>query len=495
MKLSRLAEHLADACSLVPPARPESPADPEIRRLRFDSRDLRPGDLFCALPGTQLDGRRFVPEALAQGAVAVMAPGPAGPLPVPVLALRPGVEAAAVSGRAAAVVAGSPSEDMLVGAVTGTNGKSTVVHLLEQALRHAGRRPARAGTLGLAFEGGCEPIPNTTPGADLLQDWLGRVRDAGADALAIEASSHALDQRRLSGLSCDAAGWTNLTQDHLDYHGDMGRYADAKARLVHGLGPARPPGRPPRGAPVWRAGRGASAARVSWGLDAPDAALRGRFRVLPEGGVIEIDGEWGRCELRSALIGRHNAENLLLAYGLLRDAGLEPATAAAGLEAARAAPGRLERVAPRSPWLLYVDYAHSPDALERALAALRDAYPGRRLGVVFGAGGDRDRGKRPLMGAAAARGADWCLVTSDNPRSEEPGSIVDQVAEGARVNGTPVQCQVDRREAIRQAVAGLARGEVLLVAGKGHEDYQEIRGRRYPFDDRLELEEAARCSV
>ncbi len=495
MRLSRLAERLEDACSLVSPASAGGTHDVEVRRLCFDSRAVRPGDLFAALPGTAVDGRRFVADALGRGAVAVLGAGLPRSLTVPVLALKPGAHPAETAGRAAALVAGDPSRTLWVGAVTGTNGKTTVVHLLEQALRHAGRRPARCGTLGMAFEGQVEAIPNTTPAADRLQDWLGRVRVAGADSLVLEASSHALDQRRLAGLRIAAAGWTNLTQDHLDYHADLTDYAAAKARLVHGL-PAGAPAFVPVTAPlVGVACRGAAAQLVPWSLDRQDAALRGRIVGHEDGLRVAVEGEWGEAELRSPLIGRHNAENLLLAFGLLRAAGLEPAAAAAGLAAAGAAPGRLQRVAEGSPWPLFVDYAHTPDALVRVLDALREAYPGRRLGVVFGAGGDRDRGKRPQMGEAAARGADWCLVTSDNPRTEDPARIVEEVAAGARDRGCPVALEVDRREAIRRAVAGLAPGDVLLVAGKGHEDYQEVAGVRHPFDDRLELEEAARCSV
>ncbi len=490
MRFSVLARRLE---SLARPV-PAGAADPELLRARLDSRRVGPGDLFCALPGTRADGRAFLEEALGRGAAAVLTPPPAPELAVPVLMVRPEIPPARAAGEAAAALAGDPGQGLFVTAVTGTNGKTTVVHLLAAALESAGIPAARAGTLGLAFGGRVEEGGGlTTPPADLLQDWLARCGERGARALVLEASSHALDQERLAGLPVDAAAWTNLSRDHLDYHGDLAAYARAKARLIHALEEGSPALVPAGDERIEAVCAGAPARRLPFGLDDPAAALRGRAVFEAQGLRLQIDGELGEAEIASPLIGRHNAENLLVAWGLARCAGLGAGEAAGALGAAPPPPGRLERVAPDFHALLFVDYAHTPEALERALAALREAFPGRRLGVVFGAGGDRDRGKRPRMGEAAARGADWCLVTSDNPRSEDPAAIAEEVAAGVRGAGLEAEVVLDRREAIRSAVGRLGDGEVLLVAGKGHESWQEIQGLRSPFDDREELREAVRC--
>jgi UDP-N-acetylmuramoyl-L-alanyl-D-glutamate--2,6-diaminopimelate ligase len=507
MLLSRLARILSETCTLAPSAEARGGADPELLRAVFDSRRVEKGDFYCALRGTQVDGRDFVAEAIEKGAAAVLSIGgfPA-PLPVPELRVQLGTDPAYAAGLAASELAGRPSDELFVAALTGTNGKSTVVHLLQQAWQLASVPAARVGTLGFAWAAMERAALNTTPAADELHAFLAESRDAGVRAVAVEASSHGIAQHRLAGLAVDVLGWTNLTHDHLDYHGDLESYAAAKAQLVHDL---------PRGATaflppdprVQAACRGARCEQVAWGLGDASLPLHGNAQVAPEGGLeLQIGGRFGGGNLRSRLVGEHNAENLLLAFGLLRVSGLDAETALAGLAAAEAAPGRLQRVAAQSPWRLFVDYAHTPDAIERALAALRASYPAARIGIVVGAGGDRDPAKRGPMGAAAARGADWCMFTSDNPRTEDPQVILAAVVEGAqqavatspvsaRGCATEVLMEVDRRAAIRAAVAQLRAGDVLLVAGKGHEPYQEIHGTRHPFDDRIELAEAVSCSV
>lgn len=507
MLLSRLARILSETCTLAPSAEARGGADPELNRAVFDSRQVQSGDLYCALRGTQVDGRAYVADAIANGAAAVLSIGglPA-PLTVPELRVQIGVAPAYAAGLAASELCGRPSDELFVAALTGTNGKSTVVHLLQQAWQLASVPAARVGTLGFAWAGTERDARNTTPAADELHAFLAEARDTGARAVAVEASSHGIVQHRLAGLACDVLGWTNLSHDHLDYHGDLETYAAAKAQLVHAL---------PRGATaflptdprVQAACRGAACERLAWGMDDASLPLHGQVELTPKGGLrLQIGGRFGGGSLPSRLVGAHNAENLLLAFGILRVSGLDAETALAGLAAAEAAPGRLQRVAPHSPWRLFVDYAHTPDAIERALAALRASYPTAKLGIVIGAGGDRDPAKRGSMGAAAARGADWCLFTSDNPRSEDPQAILDAVVAGAHaaladasadasVGQTEISAEVDRRAAIRAAVMRLKAGDVLLVAGKGHEPYQEIHGVRHPFDDRIELAEAVSCSV
>lgn len=493
MQLSRLARSLSELCTLVPTAS-GSAQDPQLRRACFDSRAIQPGDLYCALRGARVDGRDFVESALQQGAAAVLSIGCTQELPVPELRVQLGVDPALAAGMAAAELAGRPSDELFVAAITGTNGKSTVVHLLQQAWGQLGVPAARVGTLGFAFGGQERPALNTTPAADELHAFLSEAVAGGARAVAVEASSHGIAQHRLAGLTVDLAAWTNLSHDHLDYHGDMEHYATAKAQLIHEL-PAGAPALLPADPRIAAAVRGARAECLSWALDRDDLPLTARCVAAEAGGlVLEVGGRLGGGRLQSRLVGRHNAENLLLAFGVLRLAGIDADSALGALAQAGAAPGRLQRVASDSPWRLFVDYAHTPDAIEHALAALRGAFPQARLGIVVGAGGDRDPAKRAPMGAAAARGSDWCVLTSDNPRTEDPQAILDQVLAGARgVRRESVEAVVDRREAMRLAVGRMRPQDVLLVAGKGHEPYQEIDGVRYDFDDRLILEEIARC--
>lgn len=466
--------------------------DVELLAACFDSRHLRVGDIFCALPGSSCDGREFIAAAENAGAAALLLPAPAVSSKLPQLIVPPSVDFATLAGNAASLLCGQPSSGLWTTAVTGTNGKSTVVHLLSQANDALGTPCARVGTLGMEFRGDCQSIPNTTPAADVLQAWLRDVVAAGARALAIEASSHGLHQQRLAGLEIDVLGWTNLSHDHLDYHQDMAEYAAAKALGVHAMTALGTAFIPYQQQLIANACEGARAQLLNWGLEQANAAVRAQFTTTEYGIELAIDGHLGAARLRSPLVGRHNGENLLLSWCLLRAQGVGGKEAALALEQSNAVPGRLQRVAPSSPWLLYVDYAHTPEALRMVLAALRETHPGRRLGVVFGAGGDRDREKRASMGQAAAEGADWCLVTSDNPRTEDPQAIVEAVAVGAR-SVSPVMCEIDRRQAIRQAVSLLNPGEVLLIAGKGHENYQEINGKRSFFDDCIELEEAVQC--
>jgi UDP-N-acetylmuramoyl-L-alanyl-D-glutamate--2,6-diaminopimelate ligase len=481
--------------------------DPEIQRACFDSRLVRPGDLFCALPSANQCGRAglaYLPQAIQAGAAAVLhvsAPlaafelvSPSGEL-VPEFRVDLQFSVADVAGRAAHLLASYPAESLWVGAVTGTNGKSTVVHLMQAALSAGGVATASIGTLGMHYSGCDASVLNTTPSADLIAEWLKNANKAGARALAIEASSHGLDQRRLAGLPIDAAAWTNLTHDHLDYHDGFADYAQAKARLVHSLDVGAPAFLPAGNERILKACEGARAQRLTWGFDDSTAAIRGRFQGASASAPMSlaIAGELGQAELQSGLVGQHNAENLLVAWSLLRVAGLSAELAAEKLGQIGCAPGRLERVAPDSGMHLFVDYAHTPDALCQVLRALRESFPQATIGLVFGAGGDRDAAKRAPMGIAAAQGSDWCLVTSDNPRTEDPRAIADAVALGVAQAGAQPEIQVDRRSAIREALLRLKHGDVLLVAGKGHEPYQEVDGVRHHFDDREEVLEAVQC--
>ena len=450
----------------------------DIAGITADSRQVAPGDLFAAIPGTKIDGRRFIPEAVARGAVAVLAPPdtewPAGVPPRPLI-LDP--EPRRRLSQIAAVLAG-PQPGTVV-AVTGTNGKTSTVEFLRQIWTLAGHRAASLGTLGLIAPG-FDPGPGlTTPDPVSLAETLAGLARHRVQHVAMEASSHGLDQYRLDGVRVIAGAFTNLTRDHLDYHGSIEAYRAAKLRLFAQL--------LPQGAPaVAHAGMDADtlaglreiAARRK--LDLRTVGETGEtIRILrvvprPDGQSVVLDG--GR-EIDLPLPGRFQADNALMAAALAMALGQEDALERLpGLHGVR---GRME-LAGRLPngAAVYVDYAHTPDALERLLSALRPHTQGR-LHVVFGAGGDRDTGKRPLMGAAAARLADVAIVTDDNPRSEDPAAI-----RAAVLAGCPGGREVgDRERAIEAALNGLRPGDVLAVAGKGHEQGQTIGGTVIPFDD------------
>ena len=490
--------------------------DPELGRLRLHADRVVPGDLFAALPGRSVDGHAFVGAALGRGAAGLLLadprlhPAAKRALDVPDAAgvavlTAPPDALPRVAGEAAHLLAAAPSERLRVAAVTGTNGKTTVVHLVHQALAAAGEAALRMGTLGAAGPGVRFGPRETTPPGDLVHDALARAAVGGARYAVLEASSHGLDQERLAGVRLAAAAWTNLSRDHLDYHGDVAAYARAKGRIAELLADDAALLLPAADAAAWRA-TAAAPRRLAWSLEeggvgpgaspsrAAAGVVRGRLLALDAEGLrLRVEGDLGAARLVSPRVGRHDAENLVVAWALLRLLGVDAAAAAAGLAVASGAPGRLQRVAPEAPFRLYVDFAHTPDALARVLAALREVHRGARIGVVFGAGGDRDPGKRPRMGEAVGRVADWCIVTSDNPRSEDPAAVAAAVAAGVRSVGLEPEVVLDRAEAIAAAVARLAPGDVLLVAGKGHETTQEIAGVHHPFDDRRVLEEACSC--
>jgi UDP-N-acetylmuramoyl-L-alanyl-D-glutamate--2,6-diaminopimelate ligase len=457
-----------------------------ILGLTADSRAVRPGFLFAALPGGRADGRAFIAEAVAWGAVAVLAPeGTAWPEGVPPRPLLLAADPRRALARVAAAFAGAQPETVV--AVTGTNGKTSTVDFLRQLWTADGERAASLGTLGLVADGAPSGPSLTTPDPVALHASLGALARAGVRRAAIEASSHGIGQRRLDGLRIAAAGFTNLTRDHLDYHGDMASYRAAKLRLFDAL---LAPGTPVAAnadmdAETLGALRGVAEARGLRLLtvgEGGEAVRLLRQAPLPDGQELEVEAFGLRRELRLSLPGRFQADNALLAMALAVACGGMPAERALSLLPRLAGVrGRME-LAARLPngAAVYVDYAHTPDALERLLAALRPhAAPGARLHVLFGAGGDRDPGKRPLMGAACARLADRCWVTDDNPRSEDPAAI-----RAAVLAGCPGGVDAgDRAGAIARAVSDLRPGDVLAVAGKGHESGQTIGAVTHPFDD------------
>jgi UDP-N-acetylmuramoyl-L-alanyl-D-glutamate--2,6-diaminopimelate ligase len=459
--------------------------DPMIEGVTADSRKVEPGWLFAALPGAKADGKAFVPAALARGAVAVLAsehlPGLAAPV------IKVGDPRRAYALAAAAFYGAQPATCV---AVTGTNGKTSVAAFCRQIFAAAGRSSASMGTLGVrAGDEQLAPPGLTTPDAADVSRILADLAGRGVTHLALEASSHGIDQRRLDGVRLKAAGFLNLTQDHLDYHGTMGVYRAAKLRLFDTLLPRG-------GAAVLNADSDAysafAAAAITHGQTVMSVGAMGQGltlvgrSLLPHGQRLKIRG-WGRpYEVVLPLAGAFQASNALVAAGLCVAAGETPDTALAALEHLEGAPGRLQRVgAGARGGEAYVDYAHTPDGLQTILTALRPHARGRLI-VVLGAGGDRDRGKRPLMGAIAADLADIAIVTDDNPRTEDPAAIRAQVLAG----GPGLREVGDRREAIGVAASLLEAGDILVVAGKGHEQGQTIGERTIPFDDVAETRRA-----
>jgi UDP-N-acetylmuramoyl-L-alanyl-D-glutamate--2,6-diaminopimelate ligase len=452
--------------------------------ITADSRAAGPGDAFFALPGTRAHGNAFVPQAVEQGAVAIVTdtPLPADPgVPVIVVADVRAALAQAAARRFA------PQPGVAV-AVTGTSGKTSVASFVRQLWAASGIKAASLGTLGVETEAGLTEGALTTPDSMTLHRTLGELATQGIDHVAMEASSHGIDQRRLDGLSFDAVAFTNLSRDHLDYHPDMESYRDAKLRLFSAL-------LREGGAAVVNTDDAAAEAFVS-------AAFGRRARLM----TLGRSGEWFRIEaieadgyaqrvtgelmgrpraFRLPLTGSFQVPNALTAAALASTTGISVDAAFGGLEHLRGAKGRLELVGEHNGAAIFVDYSHKPVALESALASLRP-YVRNHLHVVFGAGGDRDRGKRPMMGEVAVRGADRVIVTDDNPRTEDAGTIRSEIlaaAPGATEIG-------DRREAIHRAVAELQPGDVLLVAGKGHEDYQIIGTTKHHFSDHEVVAEA-----
>jgi len=495
---------LAGLLAGIEGARVRGDAGVAIAEVRDDSRRVGRGDLFVAVPGTAVDGRRFLADVVAQGAAALVIEGE----PPAELTFSGPVAFVPSARQALGVIARNrfrAAAGLQLSAVTGTNGKTTTTYIVESMLRAAGLSPGVVGTVsyrGPGIPGGARPAPNTTPGALMLHELFAQMHTGGATDVVLEATSHALAQGRVAGCSFRVAAMTNLTQDHLDYHGDMQSYADAKAVLFEELVDRT------RGVAVTFVD---DEVGVAMGARARAAARLGVARkpiakadVFVEQSTLDAAGTHatfatpvGRIEIDTPLVGDYNLENLAIAVGMAVARGLSADAIARGA-ADVAVPGRLEKVANDRGVLCVVDYAHTPDGLERAIAAMR-AVARKRLIVVFGCGGDRDRGKRPLMGEIGARDADLAIVTSDNPRTENPAAIVDMVLEGVRRTGASklgagelghatrgYHAEVDRRAAIRLAARAAGPGDVLLIAGKGHEDYQIVGTTKHHFDDREE---------
>jgi UDP-N-acetylmuramoyl-L-alanyl-D-glutamate--2,6-diaminopimelate ligase len=459
----------------LPGARVAGALPPTVDALASDSRAVRPGMLFVALRGERTDGHAFVRDALARGAAAVLVEHELdADLHVPAIIVA---DTRAASSRLADAFYDHPSQALAVVGVTGTNGKTTTTHLLRGVCEAAGLPCGVIGTLGGTFGGLRWPLANTTPLALELQGVLAAQRDAGARAVAMEVSSHALALDRVADVRFRVAALTNITRDHLDFHGTMERYVAAKRRLFD-LAPAA----------VLNVDDPAGAAwakelphAITYAIDA-EAALRAtELRLNGDGSTFRV----GEHTVTINLPGRFNVRNALAVFGIARALGIADETTVRGLAVTHAVPGRMERIGAFGIEAI-VDYAHTPDALENVLHAARETTK-RRLIVVFGCGGDRDPGKRAEMGAIAARLADRVIVTSDNPRTEDPLTIAQAI-----VNGWDADLELDRRSAIRLAIDGAQAGDTVVVAGKGHETYQIVGTESRPFDDRDEVRNAFR---
>ncbi|MGH8373044.1 MAG: UDP-N-acetylmuramoyl-L-alanyl-D-glutamate--2,6-diaminopimelate ligase [Gammaproteobacteria bacterium] len=466
--------------------------DSLLQGLAMDSRDVRQGYLFLACRGLQHHGLEYLPEAISRGAVAVVYdPADAEPYlaalkHVPAFAIR---DLGQRAGVLAARFYADPSAAQRVMAVTGTNGKTSVSLITAQALAELGNPCGVLGTVGYGLYGKLETPSHTTPDAVHIQRWLAQFRDQGARHVSMEASSHAMDQGRLAGVHVAVAVFTNLTRDHLDYHGDMRAYGDAKRRLfqIPGLKHAVVNLDDPFGselaekmpASIRLTGYTLSDARISRGR-----ILRARDVMLHPGGMnFDITGDWGSGHVDSRLLGAFNVSNLLAVLGALLSMNVPFADALHAISRARTVTGRMECFGGgQDQPLVVVDYAHTPDALEKALIAAR-AHCRGRLWCVFGCGGERDRGKRPQMARIAEQLADQIVITDDNPRGEDGDAIVNDILAGLE-RRNQVQVERDRAQAVANALHAASVGDVVLVAGKGHEDYQVVGGQNLPYSDR-----------
>jgi UDP-N-acetylmuramyl-tripeptide synthetase len=495
MKLSALLENLN-------PTRISGAGhlDPEIEAICYDSRQVTPGTLFVAIEGLAADGHRFIPEAIDRGAPAVVCQNPVAADGVVVQV----ADSRAALARLACRFYGHPAESLVLVGVTGTNGKTTVTYLLEQILKQAGHRPGVVGTINYRFGDQLFDNPVTTPESLELQGILRQMADAGTTHVVMEVSSHALELHRVDGCRYDVGVFTNLTQDHLDLHGDMDRYWAAKRLLFSDFLKPADHAHPIRAVVNADDPRGRELARTM-GAAGLRTATYGEGDVLPLAVIRDLSGirgsiatPDGEIPFASPLVGDFNLENILSAAGAALALDIAPAAITAGIEATPCVPGRLERVTGGGKRTVFVDYAHTPDALENAIRALRVLTPGR-LVTVFGCGGDRDSTKRPIMGEIAARLSDLAVVTSDNPRSEDPLTIIAHVETGVNqtsarridVDGLNDGWQAgryvvvpDRQKAIATAIRAAGKDDAVLIAGKGHETYQILADQTIDFDDR-----------
>ncbi|MFA5155868.1 MAG: UDP-N-acetylmuramoyl-L-alanyl-D-glutamate--2,6-diaminopimelate ligase [Candidatus Omnitrophota bacterium] len=476
MKLTRLIKSL-EGCNVN-----YHLADFEVKGISADSKGIREGFVFVAIRGSGADGNAFIDEAIKNGAGAVVVA--ASELTARNLYKAP-VVTVSDPRKALAMLAvefyGNPGQKIKIAGITGTNGKTTISYLLEALLKKSGKNPAVIGTINYRFKDKLIPAKNTTPGPVELQSMLAQMLEEKVDYAVMEVSSHALDQDRALGIPFHSALFTNLTQDHLDYHKTLEDYFQAKARLFTGLAKDSfavintddPYGR--------RLAAMTEAKVISYGIDQPADIMAQDIKFDISHTEFTLDAAGQSIKLKSRLIGRHNVYNLLACAGWAVNAGFSLKILQSALEDFSCVPGRLEPVQTNRGFSVFVDYAHTDDALNNVIRTLRQVAQGKII-VVFGCGGDRDRLKRPRMGAIAAQLADYAVITSDNPRSEDPLEIIKEIKEGITKDNYCVVA--DRMEAIKKALSIASNGDIVLIAGKGHENYQVIKDKVLQFDDR-----------
>jgi len=487
---------LRDLVSCLSRVTAAGPLDVEVVSLTASSRDVVPGALFAAIRGTSIDGHRFITDALAAGAKVVLAET-APPLDLdPAVAWLHVPDSREALSAIASHLAGHPWEEFAVAGVTGTNGKTTTSFLIHHIMKTAWHRAGLLGTILVDDGEVSEPAKHTTPGSIELSALLGRMRDNGCRGVAMEVSSHGIHQKRVAAIGFDACVFTNLTQDHLDYHGTIEEYYQAKAEWFHALA-ANPHGKKPVAVINTDDAYGLQLAVslegklpvLRFGFNVHCDFRANNFRQGPKGMEFELAAKGKTFLVRAPLIGRFNVYNLLAAIAAANACGIAPREAVAAVAKAPQVPGRMEYVGNAGGSTVFVDYAHTPDALENACRTLKELDP-RRLITVFGCGGDRDRGKRPLMAAAAARHSDAIVITSDNPRSEDPLAIIREIEAG--MGGKGHITIPDRAEAISHAVMNSLSGDIILIAGKGHETTQQFATETIDFDDRKHASKAMR---
>jgi len=483
--VARASARLAKLLRGVEASAPVTHGDLEISEIAYDSRLAKPGTLFVAIHGEKKDGNKFVADAAGRGAVAVLSEqANTGALPAefPWIQVVDARKALAIS---AANYYARPAEVLKLIGVTGTNGKTTVSYLVDSILRAAGCEVGLLGTIGYRLVRESRPAPNTTPESLDLQKYLAEIVHAGGTHAVLEASSHALAMDRLWGCPFAVAIFTNLTRDHLDYHKTFEEYFSAKRRLFEGTGAAAPAaGVINRDDEYGQKLAGLASRTLTYGLE-PGADVTTRKPTLSLSGLeFTADTPAGKIEIRSKLVGRPNVYNLLATIGAGVALGLSKEVIAAGIAQLSAVPGRFERIEAGQPFLVVVDYAHTDDALRNLLATAKELNRDGRIITLFGCGGDRDRTKRPLMGEAAGRGSEIVVLTSDNPRSEDPLLIINDVIVGVQRTKAKLFVEPDRQKAIEVALDEARAGDIVLLAGKGHETTQVLRDRTIEFDDR-----------
>jgi UDP-N-acetylmuramoyl-L-alanyl-D-glutamate--2,6-diaminopimelate ligase len=453
-----------------------------VKKVTDDSRKAGTGDLFIALSGCSVDGRKFIDEAINSGAGVIMSDKKfAAKDNIIKVMVR---DARSAASLAAANFYGNPSKKLRIAGVTGTNGKTTITYIMENILKAAKRPPGVIGTINYRMPGMKMPAQNTTPGPFELQALFAKMLTRGVKDVVMEVSSHSLDQGRVDHISFDVGIFTNITKEHLDYHKTVNKYFEAKAKLFHKLKKNGVAVLNNDDSMVAGLKKRVKTDFLTYGLNHRSDIMAHGIKLSEDGSIFTIKTPRGSFEAKTKLIGKHNVSNILAGAAAAIALRIPLGIIRRGVESFGVVPGRLEIIDAGQPFKVFIDYSHTEDALHNVLSALREIAPDRKIITVFGCGGNRDVSKRPLMGAVACKFSDRVIVTSDNPRFEDPSAIIAQIESGMKEKFLNYDIVEKRRDAIRRALKLAREGDVVLIAGKGHEKYQIIKGRAIPFDDR-----------